>query len=221
MATKKARQLINTRSGHTVSGFFRQCADTHSLSTTIPVMLTYLCLYYYFHGEFFEKCGQDLQIQHSRMTITRIKNPKKGYGSKYSNTGYGKLWIPSDLNKIATWTLTMNNVQKKMFIGLVSQDSRQDEDFFVYKDKPMYYISNKGHRDFHDSKYRRGNGPKPKKFKLGNKISLTLNTQKKTIMVNDVLIFEAIDTGNDIKYKIAVSITEKDDSITLIDFEMN
>ena len=60
-------------------------------------MICNLCILYYFHGEYFEKAGDDIQISNDKMTITKIRG-----GSGWNNTSYGKTWIDSSIPKIVS-----------------------------------------------------------------------------------------------------------------------
>ena len=51
--------------------------------------IIYLCILYYFHAEYFERCSKDIQISDDKMTITKIKNPDSW------NRYFAKLWIDS------------------------------------------------------------------------------------------------------------------------------
>ena len=65
----------------------------------IPVLIHYLILGYYFHGEYFEKAGDDLEISNDKMSVERVSVTE---GKTYRNNVYCKKWIKSNMKQIVT-----------------------------------------------------------------------------------------------------------------------
>ena len=61
MLTLKELKSIAKPPRYTAFGYIRDMEKQLKLSN-VPIMINYLCLGYYFHGEYFEKCGDDLMI---------------------------------------------------------------------------------------------------------------------------------------------------------------
>ena len=61
MTTLKALKSFPKRPRQTVFGYIRENQKQLSLYN-VPALIGYLCLGYYFHGEFLEKAGDDLKI---------------------------------------------------------------------------------------------------------------------------------------------------------------
>ena len=93
----KALKLLPNNTKYTIFGYVRRM-EKESFPLNIPAMITYLILKYYFHGEYFEKAGDDLEISDDKMSVTRITSP--GRLNRFMNTAYGKTWIDGNLNQI-------------------------------------------------------------------------------------------------------------------------
>eukprot|EP01084_Bolivina_argentea_P037165 68717_1 len=183
---------INTDIKYTVFGYIRECETKLCLHTNIPIMVSYICLSYYFHGEYFDKCSNDIVISNSTNTITK----KEGHNSNNSinnivsawcNTTYGKLWIESDIDQIAKWTLKLNHCGINTFIGLMSKDNRINSNCSTSKDKPYYAVFHAGSTDYNDNTCVYNNNMVT--FKNGDIMIFILNTQKRCISIqknNDV-----------------------------------
>ena len=85
MTTLKELKKIPLKIRSAVFGYMRQTEKQLYLST-VPIMVYYLCLGYYFHGEYFEKAGNDLQISDDKMCVERITEPEKTERGAFMNT---------------------------------------------------------------------------------------------------------------------------------------
>ena len=136
---------------YTVFGYVRSYEPTLKLidgNKQIPVLISYLCLTYYYHGESFIKSVDDIKISANKMSITKISSI-----SRYNNTSYGTIWIPS-IGKpvIAKWSLFINNINHEhttsvgnIWIAIVSKDNRPNSDCSTDNDRPNYSFSNNNH----------------------------------------------------------------------------
>eukprot|EP01084_Bolivina_argentea_P299913 517020_1 len=95
----KELKQINNRTKHSVFGYVREMHDKLSLPN-VPILISYLCLSYYYHNEYFAKSGDEVEILNDKMSIKKIAGH-----CDYNNTTYCNTWIESTSNKIAKWTL--------------------------------------------------------------------------------------------------------------------
>eukprot|EP01084_Bolivina_argentea_P015298 28600_1 len=218
---------IHSKYKYIVFGYMRTQQLKLSLND-IPMLISYLCLSYYFHGEQLEKCGEQLRISGNKMTVTKIS---RFYG--WGNTCYGKTWIQSNSNQIAKWTLKVDKAEavdqftSTLFISFVSIDNRMNEDCSQYVDKPNYCYGSL------TSKYENAyclyaptslNTKGKPKIKEGDTVCMILDTKRAIIYLENNgkkhELFQNIEQDNNIRYKLALSFYRKDTSVTLLDFDL-
>ena len=135
----KQSKSIKKDTRFTVFGYVRQNENKLSLYCNIPSMISYLCLSYYHHGEYFEKAGDDIQISNDKMTATKVTQEYN-----WDNTAYGKTWIDSSVDQIVEWKFKINILEKSIYICLVSKDNRLNRDCNTRDDTPNFGIANHG-----------------------------------------------------------------------------
>ena len=91
----------------TVFGYMRQSENELSLFCNITEGIYYICLAYYYLGEYFEKAGDDIRISDDQMTITKMKS-----NACWKNTSYGNIWIDSWIHQIVEWRFKINSVKR-------------------------------------------------------------------------------------------------------------
>ena len=205
----------------TVFGYVRQSENELSLFCNVPSMISYLCLSYYFHGDYFEKAGDDIQISNDKTTITKISEKYNWF-----NTSYGKTWIESSIPQIVEWKFKINKKESgcSICLCLVSCDNRLNFDCCLMFDAPNYGFRGDNRAWIHC------HGAKAKKyyhnfqFKEGYVVSMILDTKERCLYFKKngkqkVLFVTNMKIGSTIKYKMAVSLREKRNSISLIDFK--
>ena len=101
----KQLKLIKQDTKFIVVGYVRQNENKLSLFCNVPSMIPYLCLLYYFHGEYFEKVGDDINISKDKRTITKVVE-----SLKFKNTSYGQIWIDPKVPQIAKWKFMINKM---------------------------------------------------------------------------------------------------------------
>ena len=107
----KRLKAVNDKDTFTVFGFIRNTQN--ELSMNVPMMIFYLCLGYFFEAEYFEKCGNNMQISADKLTITQIEERIGNYnGYALYALGYSfcKRWIKSHIPQIAIWKLKINRI---------------------------------------------------------------------------------------------------------------
>ena len=106
-----------------VFGYVRENEITLSLTCTIPTVISYLCLCYFTHGEYFEKAGNDVSVSDNQMTITKMHQD-----CNWLNTVYGKVWTKSHIPQIIKWTLKIDKIvdpsDHNIYFGIASTDTK-------------------------------------------------------------------------------------------------
>ena len=226
----KKLKLIKQEIKLTVFGYVRQNEDELSLFCNIPSMISYLCLSYYFHGECFEKAGDDIKISKDKTTVTKVN--KK---TNYFNTSYGKTWIDTQIPQIVEWKfkiIKMENVSLKktsIYLCLVSRDNTLNDDCNMnMAEQPNFGFPNHGQLCKRDTKAIRVRnvGREQINFVEGDIISMILDTNSRKLYFQRigkqrVCYVKNISCGLRIKYKMAVSLQHKLNSVSLIDFKCN
>ena len=119
---------VDNSTKYTVFGYVRKIETNQSSFHSIPTIVSYLCLQYFWHHEYFDKCGHQLEISNNRTSVTKVHS-----GIGWMNSCYGKTWIQSDINQIATWTFSITlpfsfnkSSKPSMYFGIVSDDGYLD-----------------------------------------------------------------------------------------------
>ena len=224
MTTLKALKSIPNNPKYTVFGYIQRM-EKELCVVSLPTIISYLILGYYFHGEYFEKAGDDLKISNDKMSVIRINKPSPIF-TAFMNTAYGKSWIPGNLNKIIQWRFKIesygdaNRTQStvyvnKISIGIVSKDHRLNQDFGNMSDKPWKYFFIYGRRwDF-----RNGLLVTMIEYDL---VFDTINWRLSIEKGDGVIVYKDLNSfpRDDTRYKLAISMTSKDAKLTLIDFDI-
>ena len=222
----KLKQLkrIDTKHKFPVFGYIRRVQNESDIN--IPMMINYLCLVYFFHGEFFVKCGDNLQISDGDMTLTKI-----GLNEDWKDTAYCKKWVQSNIKQLTTWKFKIDCIPSNdteygsIWIYFVSGDHAINNDCgFCWKDRPFYGFNNKGLTDFESLLNPQNiNCGERIMFEQNDILTVSLDTSKRMITARiqnqDMLIIKKdIDIDSNIKYQIAVQLRERNTAITLLDF---
>ena len=221
MATLKKLKQIDNRFKYAVFGYVRSMESQLS-HYNVPVLISYVVLSYYFHGEYFAKYGDKVQLSNDRMTVTKIID--KSMWNKYNNTTYGNIWIESNVNQIAKWKLKLSS--NNVWISILSKDDRINEHCLQSMDEPLYGFGTVVGGGYAFS-YREGSDGECEQINTGSRfasfhdnITLTLNTKDRTISFKNVedtetiIMFKNIKRRDDIRYineKAFDKITKKHD----------
>ena len=141
---------IDNKIKYSVFGYIRWWQTQKSLDN-IPALISYLVLNYYYHNEYFAKCGTRVKLSNNNMTVAKYETVGDGY-----NTTYGNTWIDSNIPQIAKWRLKLKWTGL-IFISIVSKDDKVDDGFMYDDCIPFYSFGIDGSRwtkegDF-DDKY--------------------------------------------------------------------
>eukprot|EP01084_Bolivina_argentea_P082191 148821_1 len=224
----KRLKQIDTRTKSTVFGYIREMENTLSLFSNVPVLISYISLSYYNHGEYFHKSGshKGMIVSEDKMTVTNCTGIKD---ENYDHTTYGYTWIDSTCNKIAKWKFKACG---NAWICFVSKDNCEDGNCLNDTDEPNYGFTDcANNMCLKQYCNDRGNSTETKRFNMNFNVPFTvvLNAKQKTIgyyleneTKNEIkFIFENIKIGKDIKYKLAVNVPMDGDKITLMNFEID
>eukprot|EP01084_Bolivina_argentea_P082193 148825_1 len=223
----KRLKQIDTRTKSTVFGYIREMENTLSLFSNVPVLISYISLSYYNHGEYFHKSGshKGMIVSEDKMTVTNCTGIKY---NNYNHTTYGCTWIDSTCDKIAKWTFKASDYA---WICFVSKDNCENDNCLRNRDEPNYGFTDCSNK-FLFRRYcnDKGVSTHTEGFNMNFNALFTviLNTKQKTIgyyLENETkneskFIFKNIKIGEGIKYKLAVNMPRDGDKITLINFEI-
>eukprot|EP01084_Bolivina_argentea_P045644 84022_1 len=125
---------IDMRSKYTVFGYIREMENELSLFSNIPVLISYISLSYYNHGEYFHKSGSNkgMIVSDDKMTVTNCTGIDQ---INYNHTTYGYTWIESTCHKIAKWYFKACG---HAWICFVSKDNRENKNCIHSIDEPNY-----------------------------------------------------------------------------------
>eukprot|EP01084_Bolivina_argentea_P184155 317667_1 len=209
MSQLKATKQANQHTQLTVFGYIREHEQYESIN--IPSLIAYQCLAYYYVHEFIANARKDIfQISNDKLTVHHTYN--ESYWAQH--TIYCNLSIASKSKIIAKWTFVIGNSRfNSFYFGLVSNYNKQsiNEDFCQMKNKPYYCIGVNGRKFAHT-------GSKSKVIEeavwsSGDIVTITVDFTKDnatfTLNINErmnALIFDHIETGNDIKYKLVLQM---------------
>lgn len=232
MLSRRKTDEIATEIKDFVSGYIRESA--WNVSRSIPDDVMFLCCYFYYLGEYFEKAGDDINIDGGNRFLTKIS-----YNYGWNNTAYGKTWIDSMRSQFVYWTFKIHSIGFDenytsdtgigIYISLVSKDNRLNEDAGNISDIPNYNFSNNRERCINVKNGARNPGVSSMncmKYKAGDIVTIFLNLNDKQSVIGWIrnndgpqLLCSKVERSSDIKYKIAISFWYKGTSIQLIDFK--
>eukprot|EP01084_Bolivina_argentea_P306169 529009_1 len=218
MSRLKQTKLIDNEIKYVVLGYIRKCEHKLNLFTSFPTMLSYICLSYYSHGEYFETCGSDIYIESNDRTIItnqQISSTSPHHFRRSESISYCKMLIESNTNQIVTWTLQLHHTTIEACIAVISNNPSLSYGFDSIGNiakwecgilKEFYYSC-------------------PNiRFTAGDKIMVILNTYNRSLSMrknedkNVHCILVGIEKHEMIKYRLAVTLPCLSASISMIDF---
>lgn len=235
MSSLKFLSKLNDSNKSLVFGYVRSI-EKKSNMITIPMLIYYQILTYFYIHEYFTKCGDELEISEDKMTLKKIDIIHSRHTKEWMNNAYCNIWFASNGQEIATWKFKLNEIETpkedvawhEIYFVFVSKDERLNEDANSSEDAPNYGWSN------NEETYHFGAGEDCVEFvagckahENGDKVSITLNTKEGSIKWkrfateegDSYYVYKNIEQSDSIKYKLAVSLRSKNNSITLIDFK--
>ena len=219
MASLKKLKTLDHADKSLVFGYITHMEEESNISS-IPLVIVYKILAYFYIYEYFSECGDDLQITDDKTTVTKAYKEHHRFNHRWWNNAYGHLWFNSNGNEIVKWKfeikgngIVMNGLRDKVFFVLTPYGNRLNDDATNQSDAPNYGFSNEGGRIYYS---RDGNcdiGDAGYGADIGDKITIQLNTitgngNIRCKVNNDeyVTVYDEIEQNDNLKYKLAVSI---------------
>lgn len=230
VASLKILKNLDNSDKSLVFGYVRK-VEKELQMISIPALIFYKILGYFYLHEYFAKGGDDLEISDDKLTVSAAHH-WSGWGF---NNAYGNLWFKSTGNEIATWKFRIDSPGiSPVGFGIVSKDDRLNEDAANALDKPLYFVSPNGNVIKH---YGEGTEHVEASdyalqawYKHEFELEIELNTKCKTIKWRHMKsdedhdeelqpLFMDIQQSDSTEYKILVSIRQRGDIVSLIDFK--
>ena len=175
---------------------------------------------FYYLPEFIAEADDECyEISEDKMNVTVTNKTPYFQYSIFCNQ-----WIDSVSNCIAEWKF--EHKQKKpgvryVSFGLVSSDkARVDENFSNSEQPPNYAVYEGGWRFYNANRI----DTQHQRMFMDDIIVLFLNLRDKTFgykqMDESLVLFDDIQVGDDIRYRLAMQIHVKGDTLTLLDSQI-
>ena len=216
--------MSNSFTNHLVSGYLRRLESLLD-NNVVPIMISYLIAALYHIPEFVMKIKRStyhVRTQNNQTVITTVDNWHHGYGIYFNE------WIESLSDFKFTWIFSINKLNKMMYFYLISKicslgpwdrngrpcySFSNDQRIYKYpKDGIIYYKRLPVLDKDLDSKL---------KFGTGDIVSFILDLPNKTLLCSingdtPFILRNDVDRDKDIKWKMAMTLADKGDSITLL-----
>ena len=206
-----------------IYGYIREYQHKFKLSSNIPSSIVDICVFMFYRiyqYEYFEKCGKDLKISGNKSdTIS-----KQRYAWNYDNIAYGAKWINSNDSNVIRWTIKcikQGQFKNGVIIGIVAYEIDIDQDpRWNENGVPSYFLM--------DGVFYANTKPiNERQIKYGvqdSVLTMQLDLKSATLSYNidgESYDFEInnIKKGDDIKYKLAISMWYENQSFQLTKFE--
>eukprot|EP01084_Bolivina_argentea_P092763 166872_1 len=223
MACLKALSKIDKRTKYLVNGWIRNNEKLFKLNH-IPLLISSICILYVRDDDTFAITGTQVRLSHDKKCVEKIQNHVAI--NPWNNTSYGKIHISPKYDNICTWELKINNigtveVNGNIMIGISSTESSTDDTFDVEEDGINYVLCNDGMT--YDNETEAWKEYAGTFAGQNDKISICLDLKKGEISFsindnNQGVAYKDIEQGNDIKYKLFVSLRSIGDSVEIVKF---
>ena len=207
-----------------VFGYIKLIQKSNESLNIIPTEIIYLCILFLFQKEFFEIIPNKIILSDDKLTVTKQALADEGW----LNTSYGKVVVSSISQTIVTWKLKINQSKYSgnFCIGIASNAKCVNDDIVFDEDSYIYIFGANGCRlnndldtpiivDYTDAADRF-------RYDSGDIVTIKVNFKDASISfgANDKLAvaFKKIAMNADISYRLAVSIRNPSDSVSIVDF---
>ena len=220
MSFPKLLENVNKQVKYCVFGYIRNIELLFKFPS-IPIVIFYLCLGYYYNAEQFEDARKDcFRISNDKLTITNIKR------CRFPNhTIYLQRFIESTIERVIKWTFKINRLGSdyyEMAFAIVSKQESIKKGIFRQAD--YFMVFNNGIREFYPTGCVIENSRKDGCiFTEGDLVSLTLDLKNGMVyyQINDgnhVFITDRFKSDRSTKYKMAIQLKTIGSSVTLKQF---
>ena len=215
----KSLSKVDKKTEYTVFGFIRQ-SETE-MDKIIPPLISWTCLMFYWMNEYFEIIGDTIDASKDNSTITATKATQD-----WGNANFCAQRIQSTNEGIYKWTLLMTG--DDIVIGISDADGTKISDAFAWDNDANFYgiLCKSGYKVWNG---KHGTDMAQYYDSIGDTdiikiIIVQLNTKLKKISfeVNGMdkgVAFENIKCGDDIYYRLAVTLEENGNKVELIKYE--
>eukprot|EP01084_Bolivina_argentea_P144687 253793_1 len=215
-------------SKYAVFGYVNKCISTKQ---TIPDLVSWIVLLYYYQPEFLVPWNKNrFHLSSDKLTATNIDDritSNWGDTINANRTIFGNRVINSMSNRKFKWTLTVNNIKKKhvVWFGFTTHFNLHFHCYYYCENDASYSLCNSGHGYLHGDNYH--HGTPLLRFAVDKEASFTLilDLINGSILceVNglETVIFDNIKQSNKIQYKLKLQIPCEGGSITLKQFTMS
>ena len=215
----KRLKSIDDKTKHLVAGHNRRInkkLGSCNLFQNIPIMIDSLCILYYFEIDYFAIIPTvGIELSNNKQSII---NTIGGY--RYG--GAGSVIVSSTEKFNGKWSVRIDECASgRVTIGLSSSIKYQIEPVHYARDPHYAYNGYKGYKWSTSGCTAYG-----KQLRTNDilDIHLIIDGDNQQVMFyknkeNLGVAFDEIETGHDIKYRLAVSICTKGDKVSIIDFK--
>lgn len=200
------------------NGYTREQSKSFKMKIMPLMLIKIISIFYHVADKFAKANDEYIDISEDKLTITSIKNDLY-----LLNSTYLEAWFKSKSKQMITWTFKINKLKENLHFGIVSKEDHIGMPFWQWLKlhRPCYLVDSCGTDRFDgelcDGDLRFAMCPL---FYEGGIISFTLDLKHKELRckIDDEaprLILANISVEYGIKYKLALSLHDKGDSITL------
>ena len=197
----------------------------------IPTEIFYLCILFLFSPEDQDLIGAQINLSEDKKIISKDGSAERGW----KNTTYGRTVIQSTSKRIVTWKLKMGKFKKQnnIYIGVTSNPECQNKDYGG-PSKGFYYAIGDGnldrgcHNRVHDKDCRDCVKASSIYYESEDVVTMVLDLKDRRIkfgVSKDVsrekkkkVAFLDIKIDSNVSYRLAVSLRNPNDSVTILDF---
>lgn len=221
MSSSNQRSYIDDRSRFTVYGWIRKVKKLYNWANFPLSELASIIVQYFASVEMFKTIAKCVELSEDKLSVTK----KKGE-SDWRNACYGSVTIPSKSNIICEWELKISNppgetagivlgIARKEDITQYLWDTLKDKDQYVYAYGNWSAKTNA--RDIDNVDY--GDGEYHDNCKV--KIHLNMKLGQISFSIEDLnhgIAFDNIKKGDDIEYRLMVSLFFVGGKVEILDF---
>eukprot|EP01084_Bolivina_argentea_P092764 166874_1 len=218
----KVLSKIDKRTKYLVNGWIRNNEKLFKLNH-IPLLISSICILYVRDDDIFAITGTQVKVLHNKKCIEKTVTDSHRDSIWWQNTSYGKAHIFSKCDNVFKWELKINNIgtvsdDGNIMVGISSIETNTEDTWdagdgihYVFCTDGMIYKSDRwcGYSLLCADK--------------NDTISMCLDLKKQEISFsindnNQGVAYKDIEQGDDIKYRLFVSLRHVGDSVEIINF---
>ena len=223
-------KFVDNSSKKLVSGYCRDTARKVKIDQIIPDLVLHICMLFYFQQEFIATIGEGDEEEDHNFEISEDKRTV-GLIDGCWGTLYGNIIIDSLSQIICRWNIKILRKQKEsrwnyassLYIGLCGDV--QSDTFLEYDFNLPYhsFCANGNGLMYSDSKLK-ANDERYTKWEENDMVGIKLDLKQRNVeyFVNDKsvgIIFKNVPIGENIKYRLAITMNQDGEKIQIDSFE--